>query len=433
MPEAFAPAAALDDAQPPPSSVQPRESQAARVGWGFLARLTLAFIGTSLLFQAPILVTLPLKINALVGIDAAPNSLALVAGIGALLAIFANPFFGRMSDRTASRFGMRRPWLIGGLVGGSLGIVVVGLAPNVGIVLLGWCMAQVSFNALLAAQVAVVPDQVPAEQRGFVSGLVGVSLPIAAVSATFLVNLFSGDPLLMLLVPSAIGGFLVVLFAVSLRDRRLVAADRPAWSSREFVSSFYVDPRRNPDFGWAFASRFLLILAYAFLVTYQAYYLLQQVGSAATAVPQQIFLGTLTQSVLLVGASLVAGRLSDRTGRRKAFVFLASVVYGLALFVIAIATNFNGFLVGMALSGLGFGMYYAVDLALVLDVLPDKANVAKDLGVFNMAGAIPFSIAPAIAPAVLAVGNGSYGVLYAAAGLCAVLGAFAILPVKRVR
>ena len=52
---------------------------------------------------------------------------------------------------------------------------------------------------------------------------------------------------------------------------------------------------------------------------------------------------------------------------------------------------------------------------------------------FNIAGALPFSIAPTIAPAILAVGSGSYGVLYMVAGLCAILGAFAILPVKRVR
>ena len=108
-------------------------------------------------------------------------------------------------------------------------------------------------------------------------------------------------------------------------------------------------------------------------------------------------------------------------------------MYGLALFVIAIASNFNGFLVGMAIGGLGFGMYMAVDLALVADVLPDKDNAAKDLGVFNIAGALPFSIAPAIAPAILAIGSGSYGVLYAVAGVCAIIGAVAILPVKRVR
>jgi MFS family permease len=87
----------------------------------------------------------------------------------------------------------------------------------------------------------------------------------------------------------------------------------------------------------------------------------------------------------------------------------------------------------MAISGFGFGMYFAVDLALVLDVLPANDSAAKDLGVLNMAGAVPFAIAPAIAPAILAIGNGGYGVLYTAAGLCAIVGAFAILPVKRVR
>jgi MFS family permease len=135
----------------------------------------------------------------------------------------------------------------------------------------------------------------------------------------------------------------------------------------------------------------------------------------------------------LVAASLIAGKLSDRTGRRKAFVLVASIVYGLALFVVAIATNLNGFIVGMAISGLGFGMYMAVDLALVADVLPSKDNIAKDLGVFNIAGALPFAIAPAIAPVVLAIGDGNYGALYAVAGVCAIVGAFAILPVKGVR
>jgi MFS family permease len=105
----------------------------------------------------------------------------------------------------------------------------------------------------------------------------------------------------------------------------------------------------------------------------------------------------------------------------------------LAMFAIAIASTFNGFLVGMAIGGLGFGVYMAVDLALVADVLPDKDNAAKDLGVFNIAGALPFSVAPAMAPAVLAIGNGNYGVLYAVAGVCAIVGAAAVVPVRSVR
>ena len=404
-----------------------------RVGWGFISLYTLAFMSTSLLFIAPLLVTLALKVNSLVGIKQAPGSLSLIAGIGALLSIIANPFFGKMSDRTSSQLGMRRPWMVIGLVVGTLGVLVVALAPNIPVVLLGWCIAQVFFNALLAAMVAVLPDQVPAAQRGMVSGVLGVCVPIASVSGTFLVKLFNGNQLAMFLAPCEIGGFFILLFAATLRDRRLSKADKPAWSLREFASTFYVNPRRNPDFAWVFAGRFMFLLAYAFLVTYQAYYLLDKIGSAEADVPQQIFLGTLAQSVVIVAASVIGGRLSDRTGRRKVFVFTASIVYGLAMFVLAVASSFNGFLVGMAIGGLGFGIYVAVDLALVVDVLPDKDNAAKDLGVFNIAGALPFSIAPAIAPAILAIGNGSYGVLYAVAGICAILGAFAVLLVKRVR
>ena len=425
----------LTDGTAAEAALEPSSPAAHRVGWGFISLYTLAFMSTNLLFLAPVLVTLALKVDSLVGIERAPASLALVAGIGALVSMVGNPFFGRMSDRTASPLGMRRPWMVIGLVGGSVGIVIVALAPSIPVVLLGWCITQLFFNALLAAMVAVVPDQIPSVQRGQVSGVLGVCLPIGSVCGTFVVKLFAGSLLTMFLAPCAIGGFFVLLFAVTLNDRRLAKADKPKWSLREFAGTFYVNPRKNPDFSWAFASRFMFVLAYAFLVTYQAYYLLDKIGTAKADVPQQIFLGTLVQAVVLIAASLIGGKLSDRTGRRKIFVLAASVVYGLALFVIAIASHFSGFLVGMAISGLGFGVYAAVDLALVVDVLPDKRNAAKDLGVFNIAGALPFSIAPAIAPAILAIGRGgsSYSVLYMVAGGCAIIGAFAILPVRRVR
>jgi MFS family permease len=413
-------------------AVSPEPPPVAPVGWQFIALYAAAYTGTSLMLVAPLLVTLALKVNAVAGTGQAAGSLALVTGVGALLAMVANPIFGRLSDRTTSPLGMRRPWMLLGLIGGCVGIIVVAVAPNVPVLLVGWCLAQLFFNALLAVQAAVLPDQVPAAQRGLVSGVLGVCLPVASVSGTFLVQLFTGSPLAMFLAPCALGAVFVVWFAVTLDDRRLSAADKPAWSVRELASTFYVSPRRNPDFAWVFASRFLFVLAYAFLATYQAFFLLRHIGSAQSEVPEQIFLGTLAQSAVLVTASLIAGRLSDRTGRRKIFVVTAAIVYGLAMFLVAVASDFNGFLVGVAISGLGFGAYMAVDLALVADVLPGDAH-AKDLGVLNIANALPFSVAPALAAAVLAAGGGSYGLLYAVAGLSALMGAGAILPVKRVR
>ncbi len=76
------------------------------------------YMGTFLMLLAPVLVTLTLKINSLVGPEQEPNGLALVAGAGALLAMFGNPLFGKLSDRTSSKFGMRRPWMFIGLTGG---------------------------------------------------------------------------------------------------------------------------------------------------------------------------------------------------------------------------------------------------------------------------------------------------------------------------
>jgi MFS family permease len=193
------------------AGLERRPVAAHRVGWGFISLYTLAYISTSLLFLAPLLVTLALKVNSLVGIEQAPNSLAVVTGTGALLAMAGNPFFGKLSDRTSSRLGMRRPWMVIGLVGGSLGILMVALAPNIPVVLVGWCIAQLLFNALLAALAAVLPDQVPAAQRGLVSGFLGICVPIASVSGTFLVQLFTGNRLAMFLAPCAIGGFFILL------------------------------------------------------------------------------------------------------------------------------------------------------------------------------------------------------------------------------
>ena len=329
-------------AQPPTETI----AEAARVGWGFISLYTLAYISTCLLFLAPALVSLALRVNSLVGIERAPSSLALIASSGALLALFGNTFFGRLSDRTTSSLGRRRPWLVAGLVVGSAGILVVALAPSVAVVLVGWCVAQRSFNAVLAALAAVMPDRVPVGQRGLVAGILGVSLPIASVVGTFLVKLFSPNLLGMFVAPCVVGGFFSILFAVTMNDPRHVrGSDGPAEG--------------------------------------------------------------------LCGRGCSCLRPS--------------------LFLIAAASDFNGFLVGMAIGGLGFGLRIAVDLALVVDVLPDSGSSAKDLGVLNIAGALPNALAPALAPAILAFGGGSCSVLYAVAGVCALLAALALLRVKGVR
>jgi hypothetical protein len=68
------------------------------------------------------------------------------------------------------------------------------------------------------------------------------------VTGTFVVQLFTGNDLAMFLAPCAIGGLLVMLFVVTLKDRRLLPADKPAWSVGQLAGTFYVNPVLHRDF-----------------------------------------------------------------------------------------------------------------------------------------------------------------------------------------
>ena len=77
------------------------------------------------------------------------------------------------------------------------------------------------------------------------------------------------------------------------------------------------------------------------------------------------------------------------------------------------------------LMGIGYGIYTSVDFALITQVLPTDADRAKDLGVINIANALPQVLAPGVAALVLGLGAG-YPTLYVLAALAAVLGSFLV-------
>lgn len=342
-----------------PSSQRP-------IGFGFIAAYTFAYIGVWMALLTPITLTLALKIRQ-VNPEGAVGSLSLVLGVGAFVALVASPFFGRLSDRTTSRFGMRRPWMLGGVIAGSLGLLITAIAQNVPMILVGWCVTQLSFNALLAAIVALLPDQVPVEQRGRVAGLLGIGLPVGLVGGAFLAQALSGFMFLMFMAPAAVGVFFVLILAAILNDRRQSPDYRPPpYTLREFLGSFWVNPVRHTDFGWTWLNRFLLNMAVAILITYNVFYLIDHLGISQERVPRLVFITTLVLNVGLAVFSVVSGWLSDLAGgRRKVFIWSSAVIFGVGTTIIAFAGSFNTFLVGVAICGIGIGIYLAVDLALV--------------------------------------------------------------------
>jgi MFS family permease len=124
--------------------------------------------------------------------------------------------------------------------------------------------------------------------------------------------------------------------------------------------------------------------------------------------------------------------LSDKFGRRKVFVTGASLVIAFSFLILAFFQTWTGVLLAAAVLGIGFGAYLGVDIALITQVLPSANARGKDLGVINIANALPQVVGSATAALVITAFH-SYTILFVLAALLASLGAVLIRQIKSVR
>ncbi|WP_214404375.1 MFS transporter [Pseudonocardia lacus] len=403
-----------------------------RVGARFLFGYAFAYFGALAATLAPVILTLQLKVAQLTAVT--PEiALSTVLGIGALAAIVANPVFGRLSDRTTSRWGMRRPWLVGGVLVALVGLLVVAVAPSIAVMAVGWVIAQLGFAANLSVLIALLADHVPLHQRGSVSGLLGFAQAVATVAGIAVATALSSNNVAMFLVPGLLMLVGTVVLALLLPDRRLAPADRPPLDLGELARSYRLSPRRFPDFSWAWLSRFALWMSISLVLTYQLFFLRARLGLDEAAAAQMVLFGVLAQTATIAVSAFVTGRLSDRFGHRRYFVAAAATVFAIGLLILAFDTTVPVYLVAMVVCGIGQGTYVAVDLALITDVLPDRElDAAKDMGLVNVSSTLTQTLAPAIAPLFLAIGGGTqnYTALFVAGAGWAVISALAVLRVR---
>jgi MFS family permease len=90
--------------------------------------------------------------------------------IGALFAITVPPIVGAWSDRVTTRFGRRRPFMVTGVLLGTLWLFVMMTAHSYTQLVIGHVIAQIFLNAAAAAYYAIIPDIVPANEFGKASG-----------------------------------------------------------------------------------------------------------------------------------------------------------------------------------------------------------------------------------------------------------------------
>jgi MFS family permease len=373
-----------------------------------------------------------------------------VNAAGNVFALLVPVAVGWLSDRTVSPWGRRRPWIAAGTAVNVVGLLVLGLAPTAAALVVGYLVIQIGFNLAGGAFNGVIPDVVPAEQRGRASGLLGVMNQLGIVIGLLLtililsalgnnrLGMFAGYVMIALVLfgtmvitlaavkePAAVRSaprvrphlrpaalvctlssaaaiglvFTLLLFETGRLFLPLIALNvavgatayfsgRRLKALQEFFSAF-----RSNDFFWTFATRFLVQLG--------IYTILPWIGLYFHDVVRSRDFGTAAAywSLAVLGGavptSFIGGHLSDRIRRRKVFVYISGGVMALVASVLlfGLVDSLPVLYVMGVVFGLGYGCYFSVDWALACDVLPDSQKSAgRDMALWHIAFALPAAL-----------------------------------------
>ncbi len=414
-------------------------TQHVRYRW--IGGLTLASLGMWMANQTPQQVMLALQLQ-----DITPRhkivALGVVTGVGAIASALATPVVGALSDRTAhgrrlSRFsGRRHRWTLAMVVLAAACLALLAVQSTVLGVALLWFLFSAFQNGEYATLSAALPDHVPVRQRATVAGWVGMPIAVGLVLGTIIVVDVLGQHLVAGYLTLAVAMVALALpFVLFTRDHPLAPEHRAPFSWHRVTAAYWLSPRRYPDFGWAWLTRFLASLAIAMGTLYLLYFLRDAVHYARVFPGQTaadgLLILILIYTVCVVIASLVGGVISDRRGRRKVMVTVSGLLMAAAALLLAFEQTWPAALAAAFLYGLGYGAYIAVDQALITQVLPNADDRAKDLGIINIAIVCPWAIGAVIAAPLVSLAG--YPALFGATAVVAIAASAGVWRIKSVR
>ncbi|MEV5848413.1 MFS transporter [Streptomyces sp. NPDC051985] len=362
------------------------------------------------------------------------SSLSAVTAVGVFVTMLIQPVVGVLSDRTRSRWGRRAPWIAGGAVVGAALLIGQRYSTTIAALMFFWAVAQLTVNIAQAPLTVSIADRVPEHRLSTGSAVTGLASALGtAVGSVVVGGLFSVIGLnsfylfaLAVVVPC-------VLFVLMARDRSSLELPVAPLDWRRFLTSFFV-PLRDADYRWVFISKLAIFFGYGVSSAFGLYMLQSYIRPAlsteeATRTAPLLVLAGLPCTVL---AMIVAGWLSDRTGRRKPFVLGSSLLFAAAMLVPMIWPTLTALFVQAVIAAAALGCYVVVDQALFIDVLPDKQDAGRDLGMSALAGNFGQAVGPIVAGQVVAL-SGGYFMVWPTTVVIVLVAAVAIVPVRSAR
>lgn len=405
--------------------------------WRQAALSTFRF-GLSFHWQPINNVVLQVQVVDLLGKQNQGAGIGLLFALGTVFAAAVPPLVGIVSDRIWTSFGRRRPLVVAGTLVNLAGLAIMVTSSTYPQLLVGYLVAQAANNGAAAAYNGLIPDTVPAERFGSVSGFLAMLAQIGQAAGLLATVVLAGLHRLTLIY--AVIGLVMVATAIP-----TVAAGierRPAestvgagpWWPRAVAA---VGRIAGGDFGWVFLTRLFVTCGISAVTPFLLPFFRDVVRVSNPAQFTPIWL--VAVMALAIPCALVGGNLSDRLGRKR-FVFAAGIIQALVAFVfLALYPTQVGVVLAMAAAyGVGFGLFASTNTALALDTLPDPARAARDLGLMHIADVLPGVFVPALGGLALdalnhqSAGSG-YRFVFGGAAVFFLLGGLLVRHVRNAR
>lgn len=377
-------------------------------------------------------VLLPQHLRDIAGEAASTTIFGYVNAATAVASLIANLLFGNLSDRTRSRFGRRTPWIFWGAILAGVTLFLIGLSNNPWMIGFIYCVCMFGLNMMLAPVIATLSDRVPNDMRATMSAFYSAGNTVGTSLGTLI-----GAKFIAIQIPGfAMAGILMGIAGVAtiiVWPREKSSKDLPPVKGgfKEFMASFRPPMHNARDFWLAFTGRTLLIFSYYMILNYQLYILESYIGQSKSAAAATIsIMSVVTMIVALIG-SLTSGAISDKLGRRKLPVNVASLLLVIGYLLPWVMKTSFSMILFAGFAGLGYAVYGAVDQALNVDVLPNQAEAGKDLGILNIATTLGQTAGPIVTS--LLVGIAGYNLVFPVAIVFAILACVFIHMIRCVK
>lgn len=399
--------------------------------FGYVGLSTYA-LSTSLLWNSIHPLLLPIIVLGFAGEELKNTALGLITFIGLLIAMVMQPIAGSLSDNVRTRWGRRRPFIIGGTLGAALLFVSLSQANGLLLVLSIYVVLQTIANFASAAYQGLIPDLVPPERRGVASGAKNFAEILGVIVAALAIPLLITEEDLL----GGFAGVVAILLlgaaatCVIIREPAMPAG-APRMSAADSVRrTFAVNPREYPDFFWMVAGRLLFVVAMASIQSFSLFYVRDVLRPDDALAAWRDLTAGIGIAILVV--SYPAGLLADRVGRIPV-ILAASVIATSGALLMLTATDSMGVLVFGCLVGVGIGLFLSSNWALATDLIPPGEG-ARFLGLTNLATAGGAALARLNGPLIDAA-NGfepllGYRLMLLLVGICFAAGGLLVLKVR---